>query len=133
MAEKGRIVTTARRLRQEMTDAEWRIWTLLRKPPFALYRFRRQVPFHPYVADFASHGAKLVIEVDGSQHAEAVAYDERRTRYLESRGYRVLRFWNRDVLTNIEAVAEIIAQALLPRKPSPPAGEGDSRRPARAG
>ena len=110
--EKGRIIDVARRLRRDMTDAERRVWSLLRQPPFAIHRFRRQVPFDRYVADFASHGLRLVIEIDGSQHEADDPAERERTRYLESRGYRVLRFWNRDVLLNTEGVGEVILRAV---------------------
>ena len=110
--EKGRIIAVARRLRRDMTDAERRIWMLLRQPPFAVHRFRRQVPFDRYVADFASHGLRLVIEIDGSQHEADDPAERARTRYLAERGYRILRFWNRDVLLNTEGVGEAILRAV---------------------
>ena len=74
----------------------------------------------PYFADFCSHGAKLIIEADGGQHAEAAAYDAQRTRFLESEGYKVLRFWNNQILENIDGVIATIA----PHIPSPLVGEG---------
>jgi very-short-patch-repair endonuclease len=77
-----------------------------------------------YFADFCSHSTKLIIEADGSQHAEAAAYDTQRTRFLESEGYKVLRFWNNDVLENISCVIATIA----PHIPSPPVGEGGAQR-----
>ena len=118
--EKGRIIAVARRLRRDMTDAERRIWKLLRQPPFSTHRFRRQVPFERYVADFASHGLRLVIEVDGSQHEADDPAELARTRYLEARGYRVLRFWNRDVLLNTEGVGEVILREVGAGTPHPP-------------
>jgi very-short-patch-repair endonuclease len=119
--DKGRIIGVARRLRRDMTDAERRVWNLLRQPPFAEHRFRRQVPFDRYVADFASHSLRLIIEVDGSQHDAADPAEAARTRYLEGRGYRVLRFWNRDVLLNIEGVGGVVLDAMnggLSRSPA---------------
>jgi len=109
--EKGRIIAVARRLRRDMTDAERRVWQLLRQPPFRTHRFRRQVPFNRYVADFASHALKLVVEIDGSQHLDNAA-DAERTRELAARGYRVIRFWNRDVLLNPDGVAEALLREL---------------------
>ena len=110
--EKAHLIDIARRLRRDMTDAEKRIWKLLRQPPFAAHRFRRQVPFDRYVADFASHGRRLIIEIDGSQHEAADPAERERTAYLEARGYRVLRFWNRDVLLNTDGVGEVILRAI---------------------
>lgn len=108
---EGGIIAIARRLRRDMTDAERCIWGILRQPPFLAFHFRRQVPFDRYVADFASHALKLVIEIDGSQHLDDPA-DAARTRFLESRGYRVVRFWNRDVLMNRETIGEALLREL---------------------
>lgn len=77
-------------------------------------KFRFQVPYGPYYADFLCFAAKLIIEVDGGQHAEAVEYDAARTRYLEAQGYKVLRFWNNDIFENLDGVLSIIATALSP-------------------
>ena len=79
-------------------------------------KFRRQVPLLGYVADFASLDAKLIIEIDGGQHAEQVEADEKRTRALEAAGFLVLRFWNADVFTNLEAVLETIRATLKPEE-----------------
>ena len=83
-----------------MTDAERKIWYRLRQIPISNSHFRRQATIGPYFADFACHRLKIVIEIDGSQHGEAegIARDAERSSYLSSRGYRVLRFWNNDVL-----------------------------------
>ncbi len=117
--------TTARRLRQTPTDAEQRLWSQLRRRQIEGARFRRQAPIGSYVVDFVCFDAKLVIEVDGGQHAKQQDRDSRRTAWLETQGFRVLRFWNHEVLGNIEGVAEIIAGALraspLP-DPSPQGG-----------
>jgi hypothetical protein len=77
-----------------------------------------------YFADFCSHAAKLIVEVDGGQHAEAEGYDATRTRFLEGEGYRVVRFWNNDVLANVEGVIATIAAHI----PSPLVGEGGAKR-----
>src|SRR4051812_33644048 len=97
-----------------MPPAEARLWNMLRAEPFAAFHFRRQVPFAPYYADFASHAAKLIIEVDGSQHTEdeAIAYDARRTAFLMSRGYRVLRVQSIDVLDNLDGVYAVVQTRL---------------------
>jgi len=89
-----------------------KLWRLLRNRQIEGVKFRRQCPIGPYIADFASIEALLVIEVDGGQHASAVAHDERRTTWLGSRGYRVLRFWNNEVLTNPDGVVETILRMI---------------------
>jgi len=94
-----------------MTDAERKLWRCLRESPFQEHHFRRQATIGRYFCDFASHTLRLVIEVDGSQHAGS-ASDEARTRFLNVRGYRVLRFWNNDVLGNIDGTLEAIQQAI---------------------
>jgi very-short-patch-repair endonuclease len=104
-------VKFARGLRINATDAEQKLWALLRQPPFANYKFRRQVPLGRYIADFASYPAKLIIEVDGSQHADS-AHDRRRDGWFAARQFRVARFWNNDVLSNIEGVGVAILSAL---------------------
>ena len=81
-------------------------------------RFNRQVPIGPFICDFVARTPKLVIELDGGQHALATDADQRRTAYLERKGYSVLRFWNNDVLENIEGVVHVIERALADR-PSP--------------
>lgn len=92
------------------------MWYLL-KENFPQWRWRKQVPIRQYFADFASHKAKLVIEVDGGQHSEAV--DARRTTAIEADGYQVIRFWNNDVLGNREGVTATIGLALADRAPPP--------------
>lgn len=119
----------ARRLRHGQTDAETRLWHLLRDRRFANRKFRRQHPIPPYIVDFYCHDEGLVIEVDGGQHAETRRQDEARSAFLEKHGLRVLRFWNNDVLQSTESVAEAIWRALqTPSPPSPlPKGEGVPR------
>ena len=106
-------IARARQLRRSATDAEYRLWYALRES-FPNARFRWQVPFGLYHADFASHRAKLVIEVDGSQHAVEQERDAERTRFLNGEGYRVLRFWNNEVLGNLEGVLAVIGNSLSP-------------------
>jgi very-short-patch-repair endonuclease len=105
----------ARRLRAESTDVERKLWSALRGRRQGGPKFRRQVPIDRYFADFACVEAKLVIELDGGQHADQVEYDERRTATLEACGWRVIRFWNNDVVENLEGVVDaILAELALP-------------------
>ncbi len=113
-----------------MTDAEIRLWSRLRRKQVDGYRFRRQAPLGPYVVDFACFDARLVIEVDGGQHADDAVADLARAKWLEAQGYRVLRFWNHDVLGNGDGVVEAIRAALRrdpPPQPNPKRGEGERR------
>jgi adenine-specific DNA-methyltransferase len=111
----------AKQLRQQPTDAETRLWSRLRRKQLDGLRFRRQAPLGPYVVDFFCPDAKLIIEVDGGQHAGRQAYDTRRTTWLEERGYRVLRFWNNEVLENTDGVlSEILRIARDTPLPNPP-------------
>jgi len=105
----------ARKLRSTLTDAESRLWLRLRRRQLDGFRFRRQQPIGRYVVDFFCPDAKLIVEVDGGQHA---ADTGARTRWLEGRGYRVVRFWNNDVLGNTDGVVEKIREAL--RAGAPP-------------
>jgi len=108
-----------RRLRKNMTDAEQALWRRLRGSQIESCKFRRQHPFLDYVLDFVCLERRLVVEVDGGQHAES-ARDEVRDRQLAEAGLTVLRFWNNQVLGEIEAVLEVIRQALLAgREPHP--------------
>jgi very-short-patch-repair endonuclease len=107
-----------------MTDAERCLWRLIRDRQLGGWRFRRQHPIGRYVADFACVEALLVIEVDGAQHAES-SRDQVRDEYLRLRGWRVLRFWNNDVLTNANGVVTTILAALGPHPNPPPAKPGE--------
>jgi very-short-patch-repair endonuclease len=111
-------------MRQEMTEPERKLWKALRwRVPVEGTHFRRQVLLGPYIADFCSYGAKVVIEVDGGQHGmvEAGEQDAIRTAFMEAQGYRVLRFSNRDVMVHIDIVLDTIAAALsLPPPPPHP-------------
>lgn len=111
-------------LRREMTDAELALWGILRGRQVAGLKFRRQHPFGDYILDFVCLENRLIIEVDGGQHAEQVRYDQSRTERLQAAGFRVLRFWNNEVLQEIHAVKERIwqtARELLPHPlPAPP-------------
>ena len=89
-----------------------RLWSRLRRRQVDGHRFRRQVPIGPFVADFTCLEARLIVEVDGGQHNMRALDDARRTAWLESQGFRVLRFWNNDVLTNLPGVPETIRMAV---------------------
>ncbi|MGA8611174.1 MAG: DUF559 domain-containing protein, partial [Xanthobacteraceae bacterium] len=112
----------ARAMRIEPTEAERKLWWNLRhRLALPASHFRRQVRLGHYIVDFASHGLKLVIELDGGQHAERTELDAKRTRFLEREGYRVLRFWNNDVMQNIDGVLEVIQSFILATPtPTPP-------------
>jgi very-short-patch-repair endonuclease len=101
-----------RRLRKHLTEAERRLWQKLKRRQLASMKFRRQQPIGAFVVDFVCFERRLIVEVDGGQHAEQVPYDEHRTRWLEAQGYRVLRFWNNEVLAHTEAVAQVILDAV---------------------
>ncbi|MFD0738934.1 endonuclease domain-containing protein [Lysobacter koreensis] len=115
----------ARELRRESTDAEHKLWRHLRGGQLGGLKFRRQHPIPPYIVDFYCDAAKLVVELDGSQHTEE--NDRVRTRFLEARGLKVLRFWDNDVLMQTQAVFEAIFNAVAHRTLTPtplPVGEG---------
>ncbi|TCV80028.1 MULTISPECIES: endonuclease domain-containing protein [Methylomonas] len=103
----------ARALRKNQTDAEKLLWYRLRNRQLAGCKFRRQQVIGPYIADFLCLEPKLIIELDGGQHATQQDQDEQRTRFLESLGYRVLRFWNHDVIRDIESVLETIRLVVI--------------------
>ena len=136
----GETLKRAKRLRRDLTLAERKLWTLLRSRQLNGAKFRRQQPIGPYIADFVCQRMRLIVEADGGQHCESIG-DERRDAFLTSRGYRVLRFWNNDILGNSESVLQAIAEAL--KSPHPPAamqrvppspsrGEGSGDRNGRA-
>lgn len=122
----------SRKLRSEMTDAESCLWRRLRSRQIYGLKFRRQHPVGKYILDFACIEARLAIEVDGGQHNEMQINDDQRTALLEVQGWKVLRFWNNEVLQNIEGVLTEVLNALTidesnvtpPSYPSPCEGEG---------
>lgn len=114
----------ARQMRANPTPAEQKLWLALRANRFEDQQFTRQTIIAPYIADFASKAAKLIIEIDGDTHSAKDRYDARRTEFLESLGYRVLRFGNPDVIGNIEGVLGVIAQALRAVPLSQPSPRG---------
>lgn len=109
----------ARQRRRDQTDAEQALWARLGDRQLCDAKFRRQHPIGPFVADFCCPQRKLIVELDGGQHAARVAADQKRARFLQEQGYRVLRFWNHDVLGNTEAVLERIVEALSYPHPCP--------------
>jgi very-short-patch-repair endonuclease len=133
MSERRSLTHVAKRLRRDMTDAERVLWRELRAHRFEGFKFKRQEPLGPYVVDFICHAARLVVEIDGGQHADQGAADLERTHWLESQGFRVLRFWNNDVFANIEGVMRALEKELraavppAPPLPGPlPRGERES-------
>jgi very-short-patch-repair endonuclease len=120
MAEfKRRPTSFARKLRNNATDAELVLWRHLSRRQLAGFKFSRQMPVGPYVCDFMCRQAALVIELDGGQHDEREPLDKARTAYISSEGFRVLRFWNNEVLENVEGVLTRILEALIQPHPQP--------------
>ena len=127
------LLALARKARQNMTEAEDKLWARLRGRRLGGFKFRRQEPLGDARPDFVCPAAKLIVEVDGSQHVDAASADARRSRVLNGEGYRVMRVWNNDVIGRIDAVLEAILAALSPphpaplarRCPSPLQGEGE--------
>ena len=111
----------ARRLRQNRTAAERAIWNRLRRKQLNGARFGQQVPIGPYIVDFLCPARRLIVEIDGGgQHGINVAADSARTAWLESQGLRVIRFWNNEVLENLDRVIETILRALADEASPPP-------------
>jgi very-short-patch-repair endonuclease len=111
--------TKPRQLRKNLTDAERFLWKELRLRQIEGFKFRRQQPIDPYIVDFVCFEKRLIIEVDGGQHSEKTSYDFQRDEWLKGQGFRILRFWNSQVLNEIEAVEETIRNALLNYTPPP--------------
>ncbi len=125
------LIERARQLRADQTEAEEKLWSRLRAGRFHGLKFRKQVAFSANcIADLVHPKSKLIVELDGGQHVERKAYDDRRTRFFEGETYRVVRFWNNEVLQRMDSVLEAIYQAVthpLPgaaRLPLPPEAEG---------
>ena len=121
-------IRLARKLRRQQTETERLLWSLLRSRQICGYKIRRQIPIGNYIVDFVCFERKVVIEVDGSQHAEQQKRDKEREDYLRGRGFRVIRFWDTEVLCNIEGVLEVIEKNLLDHPhliSSPVEGEED--------
>ena len=107
------LTNKARSLRKNKTDVEQLVWKYLRNRQLYNYKFRRQFPIEPYIVDFACLELKLIIELDGGQHANRNNYDDQRSSFLEQRGFKVIRFWNNDVTENTEGFLEAIRLVLL--------------------
>ena len=110
--DTSRLLAHARRLRRAQTDVERKLWRMLRARRFNGAKFRRQVPIGPYVVDFVCPAHRLIVEIDGGQHAKRTAYDGKRSRILTAQGYRIVRFWNNEVLENLNGVLATIEPAL---------------------
>jgi very-short-patch-repair endonuclease len=107
MAGQSR-VSRARALREQSTDVERKLWSILRDRRLGGLKFRRQVPIDRYIADFACAEARLVVELDGGQHADREKEDATRTRAIQACGWKVIRFWNNEVIENLDGVADTI-------------------------
>jgi very-short-patch-repair endonuclease len=110
----------ARSLRRNATDAERHLWYFLRRRHIEGVRFRRQFPVGSFIVDFICLEAGLIVELDGSQHQVSIAYDAYRDRFLKAKGFRVLRFWDNDVLQRTESVLQVIWEAVAESGTPPP-------------
>ena len=113
---------TARKLRRRLTDAEQKLWQHIRQRQMMGFKFRRQSPIGRYIVDFVCVEKRLIVELDGGQHAVQQDYDHCRSEWLESQGFKVIRFWNHDVMNNVEEIKEVIARNLAPHPDLPPQG-----------
>jgi very-short-patch-repair endonuclease len=121
-----KVLINAKTLRANQTAAEQRLWHHLRAHRFMALKFKRQKPMGRYIVDFVRVERQLIIEIDGSQHAEQTEYDRHRDAWLRSQGYTVLRFWNHEVMHQLEGVLEQIRDAVaLSPSPSPTSGRGE--------
>lgn len=109
-------------MRSAPTDAERRLWQILRAKRLEAYKFKRQVPIDHYIVDFVCLARRLIIEADGGQHS--AEGDAKRSAYLKRQGFRILRFWNSDILGNEDGVVEVILEALASPLPNPSPAEG---------
>ncbi len=123
------ILDRARRLRREMTDAERKLWRLLRDRTVIGVKFRRQVPIGNFITDFCCIEHRLIIELDGGQHASQENADALRSRFIAQEGFRVLRFWNDKVFNGVEFVMEEILAVIARGGPTPSPGARNARRP----
>jgi very-short-patch-repair endonuclease len=112
MKTKTNLLNNAKNLRKGMTDAERYLWYRLRRNNFFGLKFKRQVPMSHYIVDFVCFEKNIIIEIDGGQHSEQEVYDACRTQYLESKGFKVLRFWNNEMLGNVNGVLEVVMREL---------------------
>ena len=121
---KERPTLRAQELRTNATEAEKRLWRRLSRRQLCGCKFSRQMPVGPYICDFMCREARLVIEIDGGQHSVHSEKDRSGTRYIESEGYRVLRFWNNDAFGNMDGVLQAIAKTLEAPPPAAPPASG---------
>ncbi|MHA6692154.1 endonuclease domain-containing protein [Devosia sp. A449] len=117
-AKTPRLRNFARTMRHEPTEAEAKFWALLRNRRLVNYKFRRQLPIGDYIADFVGLSAKLIVELDGSQHADST-YDATRDAYLRAQGFHLLRLWNHDILARPDTVLDAVWNALNPAQEVP--------------
>ncbi len=117
----------AKSLRQNMTDAEQLLWKHLCAHRLSVQKFRRQQPIGPYIVDFVHYRAKLIIECDGGQY-NGSPRDQRRDRWLEAQGFKILRFWNHDILNQTESVLHVLYDAITPLSPNPSPARGEGNR-----
>ena len=110
------LLSNARELRKHSTDAERKLWQRIRNRQLSGYKFKRQVPVEDYIVDIVCPHLRLIVEIDGGQHQEQQEYDSRRTKYLETLGYVVIRYWNNEVLLNIDGVLTALTLALYQRE-----------------
>ena len=123
-----RATKLAQSLRNNATDRERLLWLELRQRRFGGHEFSRQIPIGPFICDFVCRRSKLVIELDGGQHSARADADAKRTRFVEEQGYRVIRFWNHEVLENMEGVLHAIGVALEAGPPPGPLPGGEGER-----
>jgi very-short-patch-repair endonuclease len=122
--ERGKLLRyRAKAMRSAPTEAEHRLWQIVRAHRFSAFKFRRQVPIDHYIVDFLCPARRLIVELDGGQHAESTN-DLRRDAYLQSQGFHIIRIWNNELFTNEEGVAAAILNALQAPLPNPSPAEG---------
>lgn len=122
---KKKLTPVAKKLRNNSTEAEKRLWKCLQQKQLDGLKFRRQQPIGPYIVDFVNLEKKIIIEIDGGQHAENNLKDVIRDRWFQERNFDVLRFWNNEVLENTEGVFEVIQKKCFPLPLPLPPGEGE--------
>jgi very-short-patch-repair endonuclease len=121
-----KVLNNAKILRSNQTEAEQQLWNHLRAHRFLDLKFKRQKPIGRYIVDFVCVERRLIIEIDGGQHAEQVEYDQHRDAWLRGQGYTILRFWNNEVIQQMEGVLEqILVTLTLSPSPSPTSGRGE--------
>ena len=122
---KRNLTPIARKLRNNLTEVEKQLWRYLRNKQLAGLKFRRQQPIGPYIVDFINFEKRLIIEVDGGQHAKSIQKDSERDAWFQEQNFKVLRFWDNEVLENMEGVLESIKEKCSPPSPTPPTRGGE--------